>query len=338
MLFLPECFGFIGESSSQTLKEAEDPARLSIASSEAKSVIGTETESAGDNNSNKKWEEELELTRILKSIIHNASDCDGDGDVDDHNKDMMSSNESSPVVHSLMDGLRTIAKESGIWISGGGIHVSGAPPDIDNSAEESGQQQQRVYNTHVILDSSGALIARYRKIHLFDVSIPGKVELRESKTTAPGTELVACDSPVGRLGITTCYDMRFPEMYTELTRTMGAQVLLVPSAFTIPTGAAHWHTLLRARAIENQCYVLAAAQYGKHNGKRDSFGHSLAVDPWGKVIADAGGYPTTEDAEANLSPAPQDPPSIVTVEIDLTMIDSIRQRMPIDLHRSNATF
>ena len=246
MLFLPECFGFIGESSSQTLEEAEDPARLSIASSEAKSVIGTETESAGDYNSNKKREEELELTRILKSIIHNASDCDGDGDVDDHNKDMMSSNESSPVVHSLMDGLRTIAKESGIWISGGGIHVSGAPPDVDNSAEESGQQQQqRVYNTHVILDSSGALIAHYRKIHLFDVSIPGKVELRESKTTAPGTELVACDSPVGRLGITTCYDMRFPEMYTELTRTMGAQVLLVPSAFTIPTGAAHWHTLLR---------------------------------------------------------------------------------------------
>lgn len=241
MLFLPECFGFIGESSSQTLEEAEDPARLSIASSEAKSIIRTETEPSGDNNYNIKREEELELTRILKSIIHNASDCDGD--VDDRNKDMISSNESSPAVHSLMDGLRTIAKESGLWISGGGIHVAGAPPDVDNSTEESGQQ--RVYNTHVILDSSGTLIAHYRKIHLFDVSIPGKVELQESKTTAPGTELIACDSPVGRLGITTCYDLRFPEMYTELTSTMGAQILLVPSAFTIPTGAAHWHTLLR---------------------------------------------------------------------------------------------
>lgn len=244
MLFLPECFGFMGESSSQTLGEAEDPAHLSIAPPELKFTIGIETESSCDIDCNEKQEEELELTRILKSIIHSASDFTGDN-----------SSESSPAVHSLMDGLRTIAKESGLWISGGGIHVSEDPPDVDNSREQSEasssylsekqEKQHRVYNTHVILDSSGTLIAHYRKIHLFDVSIPGKFVLRESKTTAPGTELVVCNSPVGRLGITTCYDLRFPEIYTELTQNMGAQVLLVPSAFTIPTGAAHWHVLLR---------------------------------------------------------------------------------------------
>lgn len=218
MLFLPECFGFIGESSAQTLEEAEDPSNLSL--------VETETES----------DEELELTRILKSIVN---------DVD---TSVSNSKVPSPAVNSLMNGLRTIAKESGLWISGGGMHVGGAPPKGDTGAGMNQEQKQcRVYNTHVVLDSSGALVASYRKIHLFDVSIPGKVELRESNSTAPGTELVACDSPVGKLGITTCYDLRFPEMYTELTQKMGAQVLLVPSAFTIPTGAAHWHTLLRGK-------------------------------------------------------------------------------------------
>lgn len=317
MLFLPECFGFIGESTEQTLLEAEDPARL-LASSEPESAA------------------ESRLDRILKSIIHNDGiGCDGNEATD-------SSNDPSPTVNSLMEGLRTIAKESGLWISGGGIHVAGAPPDsdqqTDQSESETKDEQQRVYNAHIILDSNGELVASYRKIHLFDVSIPGKVELRESRTTAPGTELVACDSPLGRLGVTTCYDLRFPEVYTKLTETMGAQILLVPSAFTVPTGSAHWHALLRARAIENQCYVLAAAQYGKHNGKRDSFGHSLAVDPWGKVVADAGGYPTTEEEDLPPSFTAPNPPSIVTAEIDLSLIDSIRQRMPINLHRANATF
>lgn len=205
MLFLPECFGFIGESSAQTLQEAEDPQKMSLES----------------------FDSESPLSQSLKSIIHNTAD----------------SSAAPPPVQSLMDGLRTIAKESGLWISGGGMHVSGAPPDEKDT--EARSDSYRVYNTHVVVDSNGALVESYRKIHLFDVSIPGKVELRESRTTAPGTELVACDSPVGRLGITTCYDLRFPEMYTELTQNMGAQVLLVPSAFTIPTGAAHWHTLLR---------------------------------------------------------------------------------------------
>ena len=112
--------------------------------------------------------------------------------------------------------------------------------------------------------------------------------------------------------------------------------MLMPSAFTVPTGAAHWHTLLKARAIENQCYVLAAAQYGKHNTKRESFGHTLAVDPWGTIVADAGGYPILGEEEKETTEQVPEPPSIITCEIDMDLINSIRQRMPIDMHRSNA--
>jgi len=356
MLFLPECFGFMGESALQTLQEAESLSRLSTLP-----LVPMPMNSSPTDDDTPKREEEKVLANILKSTIHGAANCSTgvDGDTADrYNGDLHDAHKMLPVVHSLMDGLRIIAKESGLWISGGGIHVSGAPPEgnddgkqLDSSEasalgvqaqqqqqQQQRKQQQRVYNTHVILDSDGKLKASYQKIHLFDVSIPGKVELRESKTTAPGENLVVCDSPLGKLGVTTCYDLRFPEMYTELVGSMGAQILLVPSAFTVPTGAAHWHVLLRARAIENQCYVLAAAQYGKHNQKRESFGHSLAVDPWGKILADAGGYPTTEEEANPHDRKTPEPPSIITAEIDLSLIDSIRQRMPIDLHRSNAKF
>jgi predicted amidohydrolase len=221
MLFLPECFGFIGESSIQTLEEAEDPIYLTT-------MAKTETETTTDNTDSKENDEAL--MRILKSTIH-ATD-------EDYNSDSRS--QPPVVVRSLMEGLRTISKESGLWLSGGGMHVLAEPSNSDDASHK----EQRVYNTHVIIDSDGVLRCQYRKIHLFDVSIPGKVQLQESKTTAPGTELVTCDSPIGRLGVTTCYDLRFPEMYIELVK-MGAQILLVPSAFTVPTGAAHWHTLLR---------------------------------------------------------------------------------------------
>ena len=261
MLFLPECFGFMGESALQTLKEAESPSRLS-----ALPLMSMPTNSSPtDDDSPKREEEEKELANILKSTIHSAGNCSTgvDGDtVDRDNGDLRNAHKTSPVVHSLMDGLRIIAKESGLWISGGGMHVSGAPSEgndddkqldpsevsilgVQAHQQKREQQQQRVYNTHVILDSDGNLKASYQKIHLFDVSIPGKVELRESKTTAPGGKLVVCDSPLGKLGVTVCYDLRFPEMYTELVGSMGAQIILVPSAFTVPTGAAHWHVLLR---------------------------------------------------------------------------------------------
>jgi len=152
------------------------------------------------------------------------------------------------------------------------------------------------------LRTVGRPLGSYRKMHLFDVSLPlQNIHLRESSTTAPGCTLTVCDSPLGRLGLTTCYDLRFPALYAALVEGNdddgdgdgdgggGAEVLLVPSAFTVPTGRAHWHTLLTARAIETQSYVIAAAQVGRHNGKRESYGHSLAVDPWGEVLADAGG-------------------------------------------------
>lgn len=206
MLFLPECFGFMGESSNQTLDEAEDPSFLAS--------------HGHDRNT-------VEMADALRAAFRQGGDIGAPS---------VTSNPLPPV-RSLLDGLRTIAIESGLWISGGGIHIAGAPPDPETSCP-------RVYNTHIVMDATGEVQCSYRKIHLFDVSIPGKVQLRESKTTAPGTELVVCESPIGRLGVTTCYDVRFPEMYISLVQ-QGAQILLVPSAFTVPTGAAHWHTLLK---------------------------------------------------------------------------------------------
>ena len=146
---------------------------------------------------------------------------------------------------SIVQGLRTIAMKSGLWISGGGLHERGAPPSPDDEISK-----PRVYNTHVIMDSTGQIVAKYRKIHLFDVSIPSQgIELRESATTAPGSKLVVCDSPIGKLGLSTCYDLRFPEMFAALAQDGGADILLVPSAFTVPTGKAHWHTLLRGKTM-----------------------------------------------------------------------------------------
>mmetsp|Transcript_12994 Transcript_12994/g.18399 ORF Transcript_12994/g.18399 Transcript_12994/m.18399 type:complete len:242 (+) Transcript_12994:3-728(+) len=239
------------------------------------------------------------------------------------------------------------------------MHEGGAPPrdedddkQNDNNSKSnstgssSSSEQQaslsRVYNSHVIMDNNGVVQCVYRKMHLFDVTIPeDNVYLRESATTAPGTKLVTCvNTPIGCLGVSICYDVRFPEMYIQLVREGGAQVLLVPSAFTVPTGKAHWHTLLRARAIENQCYVIAAAQYGKHNHKRESYGHSLAVDPWGRILADAGGSdgPGTSGSSGKDNVDVVTTPSIVSCNIDLTVLESIQKRMPIQQHRDSCHF
>lgn len=172
MLFLPECFGFIGESSDQTLKEAES----SLAFDENAVVDGR----SGTDSKVKNHES---ITKYLKNACSRENPPLPDVVINQHKKNSLNI--------SILDGLRTIAKESGIWISGGGMHVLGAPPD-----EETGNQ--RVYNTHVILDNYGKVQAIYRKVHLFDVSIPGKVSLRESATTAPGKELVVCNSPIGK--------------------------------------------------------------------------------------------------------------------------------------------
>ena len=144
--------------------------------------------------------------------------------------------------------------------------------------------EERIHNTSRLLSPKGEILAVYRKLHLFDVRIRGRAVFQESRLVAPGRDVVVADTPLGRLGLSICYDLRFPELYRRLVRA-GAQVLLVPSAFTAYTGAAHWTVLLRARAIENQCWVVAPAQWGRHNPGRVTHGHTCVIDPWGRVVA-----------------------------------------------------
>jgi predicted amidohydrolase len=168
--------------------------------------------------------------------------------------------------------LSKTARELNMWILGGTIVIRG---DSD----------LRVANTSLLIDAAGERVARYDKIHLFDVTIPGRDEqYRESTHVAAGREPVVADTPVGKLGLSVCYDMRFPELYRELV-SQGAEWLVMPAAFTVPTGRAHWETLLRARAIENLCYVVAPAQSGTHSSGRETYGDSLIVDYWGQVLS-----------------------------------------------------
>jgi len=206
-----------------------------------------------------------------------------------------------------------LAKHERMWLSLGGFH--GKLPDNPN----------KIANTHCIVDSNGEIVSSYRKIHLFDVDYDGGY--KESDSTVPGSELVIVeDTPFGTIGVTTCYDLRFPEVYTIL-RNRGATLLLVPSAFMPTTGLAHWDVLLRARAIETQCYLVAAAQSGVHNQEidsvryRESYGHSLAVDPFGKVLVDLG----------------KQNPGVEVIDLDYSYMEEVRQRMPIKSHRQTAS-
>jgi predicted amidohydrolase len=168
--------------------------------------------------------------------------------------------------------LSEIAAKLNLWILGGTIVIR------TNDAN-------RVANASLLIDANGKRVARYDKIHLFDVTIPGRNEqYRESNHVLPGREPVIADTPVGKLGLSVCYDMRFPELYRELV-LQGAEWLAMPAAFTVPTGLAHWETLLRARAIENLCYVVAPAQSGLHTSGRETYGDSLIVDYWGQVLS-----------------------------------------------------
>jgi deaminated glutathione amidase len=150
---------------------------------------------------------------------------------------------------------------------------------------------ERAVNRSFLIGPDGLVIASYDKIHMFDIDLPGGESYRESANYQPGETAVISDLPWGRIGLSICYDVRFPSLYRALAES-GASFLTVPSAFTVRTGEAHWHTLLRARAIENGCFVFAAAQAGTHESKRESYGHSLIVDPWGKVLAEGGGVET----------------------------------------------
>ena len=173
----------------------------------------------------------------------------------------------------------------------------------------------RSYNTSLLLNPQGDVLAHYRKIHLFDVDIPGQVRVKESDTKEPGAAVVASTTPLGVFGLSVCYDLRFPELYRQLA-AKGAEVMFVPSAFTFPTGAAHWEPLLRARAIENQTYLIAPNQIGKNVHGYADYGNSMIIDPWGKVIARA-----------------PDKECFITAEIDRDYIEKVRRELPCLAHR-----
>jgi predicted amidohydrolase len=190
------------------------------------------------------------------------------------------------------------ARELGIWVHAGSFH-------------EAGPDDRRTYNTSLVFSPEGALTATYRKIHLYDVEIAGRVSYQESRSVAAGEQTVVADVAGVRTGLSICYDLRFPELYRRLAVEGAARILVVPAAFMLHTGRDHWEVLLRARAIENQCYVVAAGQIGDHEPGRTCFGRSMIIDPWGTVLAQA-----------------PDTVGIVTADLDLERIEQIRSELP----------
>jgi predicted amidohydrolase len=194
---------------------------------------------------------------------------------------------------------RDAARRHKVWVLLGSVH------------EKIPDRADKVYNTSVLIDAEGNLAGSYRKMKLFDVDLP-HLTIKESDSIVPGdAPPPVIDTPIGKVGLTICFDVRFPDLYQHLRRK-GAQVVFVPSNFTAPTGAAHWDALLRARAIENQVYLAAPAQQGQHNPKFTSFGHTALVDPWGSVTT--------------LAP---DRPGIVVGEIDLGYLEKVRRELPM---------
>lgn len=202
----------------------------------------------------------------------------------------------------IQDRMASLARETGMMLFAGSLPVRSGDP-------------KRVFNTSMVFDSTGGRIARYDKIHLFDVCLDSGERYLESAYTMPGEQPVVVDSELGRVGLSVCYDLRFPELYRQLV-SLGAEVLLVPSAFSPTTGPVHWEPMLRARAIENTCWVIAAAQTGRHPSGRSTWGHSMVVDPWGRVVA-----------EKNPGPG------LLMVEIDRTETIRARRQMPSLEHR-----
>lgn len=207
------------------------------------------------------------------------------------------------------------SRRCGAWVIAGSLPLSTRPllPGQQHAEAVAGD---RVRPACLVYDAQGELVARYDKMHLFDVQVADRqAQYSESRSFEPGARIVCVDTPVGRIGLSICYDLRFPELYRKLLE-QGAEILTVPSAFTKVTGEAHWEVLLRARAIENQCYVLAANQGGVHNATRETWGHSMIVDPWGRVLA------RVEKGEG-----------VAVAELDLGELHALRGRMPIQSHR-----
>ena len=211
---------------------------------------------------------------------------------------------AEPVPGPTTERLSAIARDRRIWVLGGSV--------LELEAA-------RIHNTSVLFDRGGELVATYRKIHLYDAELPDQRPIRESDTFTPGEQLVTHATEEARLGLSICYDLRFPELYRGLM-VLGAEVLCVPAQFQHVTGVAHWSTLLRARAIEEQCFVVAPAQwgsYGSEGSNRRSFGHSMVVDPWGRVLIEA----------------PEEGDGVWLADLDLEELREIRTRLPALQHR-----
>lgn len=197
--------------------------------------------------------------------------------------------------HPAIAAFQELARELDIWLHGGTLAIKSG---------------DKIANRAYVYAPDGSIAATYDKIHMFDVDLGGGESYRESATFDPGSETVLVDLPWGELGLSICYDVRFPYLYRALAQN-GARFLAVPAAFTVPTGRAHWEVLLRARAIENGCYVFAPAQTGSHFGGRQTYGHALIIDPWGRVLEDAG-----------------EEPGFVIADIDPGLIDEVRAQVP----------
>ncbi|HEY0626883.1 MAG TPA: carbon-nitrogen hydrolase family protein [Allosphingosinicella sp.] len=204
----------------------------------------------------------------------------------------------------VLTSVREAAARRGVWLHLGSLALAGERED------------GRLVNRGFLIDNRGVIRARYDKMHLFDVDLPTGESWRESAVYGGGERPIVADTPAGRLGLSICYDLRFPDLYRALTGA-GASIIAVPAAFTVPTGEAHWHVLLRARAIEAGVFVVAAAQVGRHEDGRETYGHSLVVSPWGKVLLDMGG----------------EGPGVGFVDIDLAEVEEVRGRVPAILHR-----
>ena len=203
----------------------------------------------------------------------------------------------------VLAAVRQAAREAGIWVHLGSLAL----------LSETGE---KLLNRGVVIDDAGEIRATYDKIHLFDVDLPTGESWRESAAYERGGRAVVVETPAGALGLSICYDLRFAALYQALSNE-GANILSIPAAFTVPTGEAHWHVLMRARAIEAGAWVVAAAQVGTHEDGRTTYGHSLVVDPWGKVVLDMGG----------------EAPGVGFAEIDQAMVDEVRRRLPAIWHR-----
>ena len=204
--------------------------------------------------------------------------------------------------HAGVQFAQAAAKQHEVWLLVGSVRA------LDNGMEKAA-------NRSVLIAPDGAIAATYDKTHLFDVTVPDGQSYRESSQATAGGYPVLAHTPLATIGMSICYDVRFPYLYRALALA-GAELFTVPSAFTRPTGAAHWHTLLRARAIENACYILAPAQCGVHPGGRETYGHSLIVDPWGVVIAER----------------QEDTPGVITAEIDTDRVRALRAQIPVLEH------